>query len=1652
MPALLEKKVIQDYWVKKITSVPTSSTLNKSGEQFEFTRFIHESNVDYFLQITAGSALSELAVCQALFHILLSKYFKQYNGCIVCSKMEESSAYTAGTSHHLFCNIGDPYEIDVLSVIKMVKEELQISLAYKDFDHHGLQEVLNGLGTNFTHCLNYGISYNQTRTILSLFSTVRFRLYIERQDDGFLLALTSDMAIIDPFVANQFLGHFERLMVDLERNLRIPCRLLELLSEKEKIKLFSDFDGLRIPFPDGKTMVDLFEDQVRRTPGQAALRFADQQYSYEALNRNANRLAWHLLKEHHVSSNQIIALMLPKSDSAIIAILGILKSGAAYLPIAIDYPQKRVDYILKDSGVNIVLTRTQVQLPFVQGLQRINIDELDLCELSDADPRVAISSSDLAYVIYTSGSTGLPKGVMIEHRSNINMSLDQIRIFGVTATDRVLLFASLSFDASVSEIFMALYCGACLVVPEEEALKDTDKLIKEMKSEKVTVVTFPPAYLALLDENEYAFLRCIITAGEAAHVDKAVACSQLVTYFNAYGPTECAVCVSIYQVTSADRNRRSIPIGRPIANLTVHILDENMNPVPLGLEGNIYVAGVGLARGYLNKPELTKERFVSHPFCPGQRLYYTGDKGRWLPEGNIEFLGRNDGQIKIRGHRVELGEIEGVLQKQSDLIVQGLVDVQTINSEATIVAYIIPTERFSIASLEHRLADYLPQYMLPAYFVTLEQFPLTNHGKVDKNALPAVQPLDGRRSSNVAPKDDLEVALATIFQEVLGIERVGVCDDFFQLGGHSLRVTQLVNKIRKALGYNINIKDVFLNPTIETLKNHCIRQEAYRPIEKAPQQKYYPLSSTQKRIWVLSQLEGGSLAYNMSATLVLQGRLHVAALEKAFRYAIEKHEILRTVFVTIEGMVRQMVVSVEQTDFRIVQYDLSTVQDPNHQVSELIGSIEARPFTIDRFPLIKAHLFKLAPSEHLFYISFHHLIGDGWSMEVLTSEVMSNYAALANGHEPDCDVLPIQFSDYAVWLEQQAQTLEWKKQQEYWAKVFDGPIPILSLFPYRSRPAIKTFHGAVLTYNISEEMLASIKLYSVRNKATLFMTLMAGLKVLLYRYTGQEDIIIGTPVANRDHADVEQQIGPYINTLAIRSKVQAHLGFDEALATEKEALIKAYAHQQLPFEKIIEHLDQRTDPSRSPLFDIMVVLQSQARTDIRKGTGLDGIVVSPWGWSVRVASQFDMTFNFVESDQGLDLDVEYNTDLLDATEINRLITDFKSLLLKAIQYPAHPVCTIDYISENEKYILDGFNDTKVDYPYNNSFLELFEEQVIRHPNHIAVVFEQKQLQYEQLDCVSNQFAHHLHKHYQVDNDSLIAILLDRSEWMTVVILGVMKAGAAYVPIERETPQERIQFILDDTDCKVLIDESLIATFINEQKKYPCTFPWKNRVQRNSLAYAIYTSGSTGKPKGVMVEHGSLLNHLLWKQDILALTARDTVLQKTSFGFDVSVWELLGPLVAGARSVFAKTDGQKDLNYLIEIIEKQGVTIVHFVPFMLGEFLRQMDEGQCRSLRHVLCSGEALKPAHVTLFKGKCKQAVLHNLYGPTEATIEVTHWSTLSPSSYDHIVPIGEPAANTRLYILDDQCNRVPRGVTGELHIGGCPVAAAYLKRPSLTA
>ncbi|WP_224247833.1 non-ribosomal peptide synthetase/type I polyketide synthase [Hyalangium gracile] len=1497
---------------------------------------------------------------------------------------------------------------------------------------------------------------------------VAYELMASARDMGthLRLKLEYNRELFLPESAARLLKHWEVL---LRGALETPGQRLSelpLLSPEEEHQLLREWNQTQADYPKDVTVHAAFQAQVRRAPEAVALVFGDRQLTYRELDRRAQRIAREL-RQRGVRTEDRVGLFTQRSPETIIAMLGILQAGGAYVPLDPELPPERLAWMIEDAQARVLVTVGAPPPPVpLEGRELLRVDATETAPAAEelAPLLEETGSEHLAYVLYTSGSTGTPKGVGIAHRSIVQLAFHA----DVSPDDRVLQSTTYSFDVSVYEIWVSLLKGARVVVGTRDLTLSPHALGEELRRQAITVCCMTPAvFNNLVRERPFLFrtLRAVMLAGEALDPNWVrVALEEgHQQFFNAYGPTEATVYTHIHPISEVPEGAISIPIGRPMRNVQGYVLDRHLRPVPRGVPGELYVGGAGVARGYWRRPELTAERFIPDPFSkePGARLYRTGDLVRYLPGGLVDFLGRIDHQVKIRGFRIEIGEIEAVLGDHPG-VKQVVVSARELGAgDKQLVAYVIPrtSPPPSTTELREFLSRKLPAYMVPGFFVVLDALPLNPNGKVDRRALPAP---DGTRpelaQEFVAPRTPTEQALATIWKESLSLDRVGLDDDFFALGGHSLRALQVTARIRQQFQVEVPLRSFFSRPTLAGLADLLSRAQRGEPatasITSASRGAIVPLSFSQERLWFLQQLAPSSAAYNYPAFFRVRGTLDADALEKSLQALVSRHESLRTRFAEVEGQPVQVIAGHLPVHLDRIELGALPPEERELEVQRRAEADARQPFDLHRAPLLRAHLLTLSGDEHVLLLNLHHAITDGWSMDVLYRELEALYGALARGEPPSLPALALQYADYAVWQRQWAETPALAEQLSWWKQQLAGVPPVLELPSDRPRPPVQDFRGAVVPFRVDRQTTAALRALATQERVTPTMVLLAAFQALLHRYTGQEEFIVGMPHANRDRSEMAEVVGFFVNTLAMRADLTGEPSFRSLLARVRETSLGAHEHAALPFERLVKAVQPERDLSTLPLVQVVFAPQVSKLGRL----SLPGLEVEPLAYDPG-RSTFDLTlFSWEEADT-LGGQWEYSTALFERGTLERMAGHLRRLLEGAVRQPDARISSLPLLGEEERQrLLVQWNDTAAAYPRDSTIPEAFAEQVLQHPEAVAVRSGEQQLTYRQLDQRSNQVAWRLRR-MGVGPDSRVAIAMGRSVELIVALVGILKAGGAYVPLDTDYPRERLAFMLEATQPDAVVTTTALLPKLPAQgprhllldearlDEEPITAPPSGVTARN-LAYIDFTSGSTGRPKGVCIEHRSVLR-LVKNIRYAQLGPGETLLLASPLSFDASTFELWGSLLTGATLAVFPPHPPADAVELAEELSRHGVTCI-FLTTGLFNLAVDMVAQRLASVRLILTGGEVMSASH-TRRMVELGGGVTH-VYGPTECTTFATAWPLKPHSRVEEPVPLGQPIANTTAYVLDRHMQPVPIGVAGELYLGGDGVARGYVGQPSFTA
>ncbi|MBI9151645.1 non-ribosomal peptide synthase/polyketide synthase [Pseudomonas aeruginosa] len=1453
---------------------------------------------------------------------------------------------------------------------------------------------------------------------------------------------------------------------------------LPLLDAEERATLLQRSRLPASEYPAGQGVHRLFEAQAGLTPDAPALLFGEERLSYAELNALANRLAWRL-REEGVGSDVLVGIALERGVPMVVALLAVLKAGGAYVPLDPQYPADRLQYMIDDSGLRLLLSQQSVlaRLPQSDGLQSLLLDDLErlVHGYPAENPDLPEAPDSLCYAIYTSGSTGQPKGVMVRHRALTNFVCSIARQPGMLARDRLLSVTTFSFDIFGLELYVPLARGASVLLASREQAQDPEALLDLVERQGVTVLQATPAtWRMLCDSERVDLLRgcTLLCGGEALAEDLAARMRGLsASTWNLYGPTETTIWSARFRLGEEARPF----LGGPLENTALYILDSEMNPCPPGVAGELLIGGDGLARGYHRRPGLTAERFLPDPFAAdGSRLYRTGDLARYRADGIIEYLGRIDHQVKIRGFRIELGEIETRLLEQ-DSVREAVVVAQPGVAGPTLVAYLVPTEAALVgaesarqqelrSALKNSLLAVLPDYMVPAHMLLLENLPLTPNGKINRKALP-LPDASAVRDAHVAPEGELERAMAAIWSEVLKLGHIGRDDNFFELGGHSLLVTQVVSRVRRRLDLQVPLRTLFEHSTLRAYAQAVaqLAPAAQGGIVRCARDASPQLSFAQERQWFIWRLDPHSAAYNIPVALRLKGPLRRDALQGALDLLVQRHETLRTTFVEHDGAPRQVIhptlpIAIEERRPPVAGEDLKG----------LVETEAHRPFDLQRGPLLRVLLLPLATDECVLVLTLHHIIADGWSMQVLVDELIRVYAALRHDQPPALAELPIQYADFAAWQRQWMDGGERERQLGYWVSRLGGEQPLLELPSDRPRPQQQSHRGRRIGIPLPAELAEALRRLAQAEQGTLFMLLLASFQALLHRYSGQNDIRVGVPIANRNREETEGLIGFFVNTQVLRAELDGQLPFRELLRQVRRAVVEAQGHQDLPFEQLVDALQPERSLSHAPLFQVMYNHQRDDHRGSRFAT-LGELEVEDLAWDVQTA-QFDLTLDTYESSNGLLAELTYATDLFDASSAERIAGHWLNLLQSIVARPEARIAELKLLDEAEaRADLLQWNPGPQDFTPASCLHRLIERQAAERPRATAVVYGERALDYGELNLRANRLAHRLIE-LGVGPDVLVGLAAERSLEMIVGLLAILKAGGAYVPLDPRYPSDRLGYMIEDSGIRLLLTQRaarerlplgeglpcLLLDAEHEWAGYPESDP-QSAVGVDNLAYVIYTSGSTGKPKGTLLPHGNVLRLFDATRHWFGFSADDAWSLFHSYAFDFSVWEIFGALLHGGRLVIVPHETSRSPEDFLRLLCRERVTVLNQTPSAFKQLMQVACAGQevpPLALRHVVFGGEALEVQALRpwfeRFGDRAPRLV--NMYGITETTVHVTY-RPLSLADLDGgaASPIGEPIPDLSWYLLDAGLNPVPRGCIGELYVGGAGLARGYLNRPELS-
>ncbi|AEY65149.1 non-ribosomal peptide synthetase [Clostridium sp. BNL1100] len=1641
----------KEYWMKKLEglSVETeiiaeslrSARYESCTSNFDLSGKVYEK----LLQISKGNDLSMFVILLECFKILFYKTSGISDISIAVPVYKK-----ADCRFNKYVVIRDFIEggLSVKDLLLSVKQT--VSEAYK-YQYYPVDRIINEIDHEKTDCITRYLFMMEDIHDLELLNDIKrngihndITVAVKRDIEKLSVSIVYNSIIYTDGTISAIFSSFGNILSQMLDNLNMYIKDIELVNETEKNNILECLSGNVRQNQKDLTLIDLVEEQVIRTPDKTALKFVsfsgdkERSITYKSLSGKSNHIADELNSKGY-GTGHIIGIIGDRTIETVISMLAVLKAGGCFLVLNPNLPKDRLEYIIKDSDIQVLLITTQ---------QNTGIDfKGTVIELSDYEYIPEISSEtknevkpvDLAYIIYTSGSTGNPKGVLIEHQSIVNTITWRRNCYSFDQQDVILQIPSFSFDSSIEDLFTPLSSGSSIILIEEEHKLNIEHLKRVLLNNPVTHFLITPSYykLFLSQLKDYlTSLRVVTVAGESFSTDlvsehfKAFVNVRL---FNEYGPTENSVCSTFFELKEGCQK---VLIGKPIDNVKCLILNHEGKLNPIAIPGELCLAGIGLARGYMNNSSLTEERFVNSSYIDGKRIYRTGDIAVSEDDGNIRFLGRIDHQIKIRGFRIELGEIEAQIRN-----FQGIKDVVAVvkedsNQEKILTAFITSDIRIYTNKLKEFLSGFLPYYMVPEQITQIEEIPLTQHGKIDRKALLKINHNDRREV--IMPENSLEMKLVDLWAEVLGRDKseLSVADSFFELGGHSLSAVILIERLKKEFNQDIQLLDFIQKSSIRDTATYIMdsKQEDYIKILPAQPKEYYPLSSAQKRFYLLQSIEPDSTAHNMPIVVEMEGEVHRNKLEDTFIKMIERHEVLRTSFKVVGQSPMQKVH--DNFNFSMEYYEVS-----EEGLNEIVTNF-VKPFRLDCAPLIRACLIKIKAKKYIFCIDMHHIVSDGVSTEIFINEFSEIYS------DKDLEPLKVTYKDYVEWQQSIEYKNRIKNQEEYWHGKFDGEIPAVNL-PYDFiRPGKQSFEGASLSFEIDSHATDGLKNLALSENATLFVVLLSIYEVFIYKITNQDDIVVGTATAGRNHTDLQNIIGNFVNILALRNRINSDMSFREFLGLVKKETFEAFQNQDYQFDDLVDMLSVKRDSSRNPIFDIMFILHNMKRGDAENPE----FDIRAYNF-IHKKAQVDLKLQGTEDNNSLKMEFEYCTMLFKETTIQRFIDIYIYVLSQALQNPELKLKDFEIVPEQEKYkMLSEINQTSISFPPYRAFTEIFNEQAEKYQDKIAIICKNKEITYGELNSKANSLASYLQSR-GLKKEETCCILVDRSVEMMIAILAVLKAGGAYVPIDTRYPQDRISRIISQSKAKLLITEDKVSDrFDFSEANLEIINIFDNKyftgeqiyidtdIERNNLAYLIFTSGSTGNPKGVYIEHGNLINFVQAMKERIEFSSENRFLALASVSFDLSVSELLLPLAHGASIVIATNEEQQDPSKLISIIIEKNVDLLHLTPSRLKMLLDF--EGSSLiwdRVKLLAVGGEALPGNLLISLKQRYKNKV-YNMYGPTEATV----WATSKDLTCDDVVTIGKPLPNIEVFVVNQFKQLLPVGVPGELAIGGKNTGRGY--------
>lgn len=1645
----------KEYWINVLegdieeTVLPADYTRNLTANYKEHRLEIGREECITLTKVSGGDDLGLYMVLLSAFLVEMHKFSSKNNMLIGISEYLKNEELKFVNKLLPFKNQLNE-EMSFKDLILQTRDRVLISFKHQVFP---VSEILNGKNVSD---LREILNVNFFMKNINSQEIINYLLEKPNNEVAFIIDKQSEHIYVDILYNSNFFNFdtidnfgntFLKILKQGLNNSNEKIKDFEIISEANKNQILNVFNDTSCQYEKTKRVEELFEEQAERFPDNIAVICEDKKITYKELNERANELAVALYKRG-VEPGDIVGIMVNRSIEMLISIVAILKSGGAYLPIDHDYPKERIDYMLEDSNAKVLITEKEYINTISYKGEILDIHQEESYSKEISNIKRVKNTNDLAYIIYTSGTTGKPKGVMIGHNQIINFIQGICEKVNITDYRTMLCITTIAFDMAVTETLLPLAVGRTIVLSSNYTDIDGDKIGELIEKNSIDIIESTPSRIKLLMENDsfkksIKKLKVMLIGGDAMTSSLYDTLSEYnnLKIFNMYGPTETTVWSTMKEITE----KHEINIGKPIQNTKVYILDNNMKLQPIGVAGELYIGGEGLAKGYINNVQLTSEKFVDNPYEKGTKIYKTGDVAKWLLNGDIMYLGRNDYQVKVRGYRIELGEIENALL-DIDGIKDAVVVAKEDNEMKHLCAYYVSETKYTSAELREKLIKNIPEYMIPSFFIKLESIPTTYNGKVNRKELIKREIEKNNLSIYELPQDMLQVKLIDIWKQALAVKTIGISDSFFDLGGNSLTGTALVARINAELGMNISIRDIFSQENIKNLSEYIKFKEIdeYEEIEELEEKEFYEVSPAQKRMYILKALDEENVAYNIPIALIFKGRLDIKKFEEVIKELIKRHESLRSSFHVNEGGIMQKIHKSDEVAFK-----LQILKKRDEDNLEDIVQDFIQPFYLEQSPLFRIALVELGPDENMVLIDMHHIVSDALSMKILAKDFLKLYSG------DKLDNLDIQYKEYSLWQNRLSQKQDYKKQEEFWCKLFENSRPVLNLPTDYARPRVKSYKGDNLRFEIGENEVLELKKIARENNSTLFMVLFSVYVIMLSKFSGQEEVVAGIPMAVRRRKEFEEIMGIFANTLPFVARIDGEMNYIDLLQQIRQMTLDMHENQDFQFEDLVEKLNIKRDLSREPLYDVVFTFQNADNQEAE----VEDFLVEEYESKYKT-SKFDLKLIGIEYEKSILFELEYATDLFKQETAEKIRGMYEQILRQIIQSDRILIKHIDILEEKEReWILNEYNNTSIHFENEKTINRLFEEQVEKTPENMAVILGNEKISYRQLNEKANRLARMLVEQ-GAGKGTVVSIMLERSIDLIVGIIAILKSGAAYVPVDPAYPVDRVNYILKNSHSELLIVEKSfkhadevygrVLTIDSEMLNNYSNNNLEARNDKWDIAYIIYTSGSTGTPKGVIITHEAAVNTLIDINTKFNIKEADRLALISSICFDLSVYDIFGALIYGAGVVIIKD--RLNPKEMREVVERENISVWNTVPSIMEMFVDSMEsELEHQQLRLVLLSGDWIPLNLPGKIKKYFPEAQTISLGGATEGSVWSIYFPINKVEANWRSIPYGMPLANQKMYILDKYQNLLPVGVPGDIYIGGIGVAKGYMNDPEKT-